>query len=131
MNTKAFVTASRAGTGRVYIVAQVAEYGPNQLHFQVNSPSFNRPYGMAFDTPSNETARRAIEQALEGAGARALSLAGTEREYAVVLLKPLPDRGVLHVQVPLNSGINRRYGAAFDVQAPAKALTELQALRSV
>lgn len=135
MKTSAFVSASRAGTGKTYVMGQVAIYDNNVLHFQVNAPDFNRPYGMAFNTTAPEIALIAIRTILEDgstkdAGARALSLFGSDRQYAVVQLKAVPDLGILHVQIPMRRGnVNRSYGAAFDVTAPDDVLKWLAGIR--
>lgn len=128
----AFLTESLAGTGRVYVVGQMTNTGyGSKLHFQVQAPGVdgNRSYGLAFNTEMPDVAERALAAATQ----RALSLAQTGKEYAVVRIKPIGS-DILHVQVRGES-VNRPApqcpydGAAFNVSAPEWAVEAIRSLR--
>lgn len=117
MNT-ATIVESLAGTGKLYVSLQAREIS-GHLHIQVVAPDSegaNRFYGLSTDV---DVPSEILQHFIAATGAVDLlaSQRHTGKMYLPMQATTIDYNGQVHLQAP-DGHLNRRYGLAFDVDAP-------------
>ena len=112
------VKKSLAGTGKYYVLAQVA-VRDGQLNIQVAGPTGNRSYGYA----ARVSADKELIEYVRNLYGHLPSLSGSEKEdYAECQLRvnSMKNASTIHMQI-LGPSLNRPYGAAAEFYHPGLA----------
>lgn len=112
------VKKSLAGTGKDYVLAQVA-VRDGRLNIQVAGPAGNRSYGYA----ARVTADKELIEYVRDLDGQLTSLSGSEKtDYTECQLRVnyAKNANTIHMQIP-GPSLNRPYGAAAEFYHPGLA----------